>query len=339
VDRASPLRHPFLALVGLPSAIRPRTGDGDRGILTKGQTVSSGNDGGRWLRPLPLSGSESHRASGGIFKRGTCLVQPDVKLSQLVHRRPPGVTTHQWNSALRTRFDFVVCDARGYAPLFAVEFDDPAGRRADSERDERMKNAVCDAVGLELLRIESATLRPGSDGRRIVEYVIDARTFMESTLEREEASDLLPDGPLNYRDIIGRLPDGRSGFVNDLGALARVAAVDAYAGRQLTDPIIRGLHVCWKDGPAEGWAWVEVRDRRCIFERARLWQHRFSCGVDPGRLAEDLATAAIGQWLKTLGTAEPVLRDRADIKHAFEELRLRREEMENGFAFDHLCFG
>ncbi len=117
--------------------------------------------------------------------------------------------------------------------------------------------------------------------------------------------------PIGYRDIIGRLPDGRSGFVNDLGAVARVAAVDAYASRQLTDPIIRGLHVCWKNGPAEGWAWLEVRNGLCIFERTRVWQHRFSCGVDPGRLAEDLAVAAIGERLKLLSTAEPELHEKA----------------------------
>jgi hypothetical protein len=300
--------------------------------------VDTGIDDGPWLRPiLTPSEHEARIARGEIFERGGCVVQPDLKLSQITRRRPPGVTAHQWSSAIRTRFDFVVCDAVSYAPAFVVEFTDPVGRTAEAQRVDRMTNAVCEAIGLEMLRIESSVLRPDTHGRRIVEYVIDARTFQDTATDPAE-QEPTADGPLSYRDILGRLPDGRSGFVNDLGAVARATAVDAYASRQLADPIIRGLHLCWKDGPAEGWGWLDVRDGSCIFERIRIWQHRFSCGVDPAKLAEDLAAAAIGERLKLLGTAEPVLHDKEQLGRDLAELRLRRDEMENGFAFEHISF-
>jgi hypothetical protein len=276
-------------------------------------------------------------ARGDIFERAGYLVQPDRKLGQVLHRRPPGITTHQWSSAARTHLAFVVCDARTCAPVFAVELYDPAGRVPEAQRGDRMTSAVCEAAGLQLLRIESSALRLGSYARRVVEYVIDARAFADAARDQETPG-LLSEEPQSYRDILGRLPDGRTGFVNDLGSVARAAAVDAYASRQLVDPIIRGLHVCWKNGPAEGWGWLEVREGLCIFERTRIWQHHFCGGIDPGRLAEDLAAAAIGECLKTLDTVEPVLREKDLLARDFDELRLRGDEMENGFGFDHIFF-
>jgi hypothetical protein len=81
-----------------------------------------------------------------------------------------------------------------------------------------------------------------------------------------------------------------------------------------------------------------VRDGLCVFERTRIWQHHFSCGVDPGRLAEDLAVAAIGERLKTLDTIELPLREKERLGHDLDELRLRRGEMENGFELAHVSF-
>lgn len=300
--------------------------------------AGSGNEVGRWLRPVLTSSEHADRLTRGeVFERAGRVVQPDRRLSQIVHRRPPGITAHQWSSAIRTRLDFVVCDPGSYAPDFAVALTEPVGRAPDAERGERMTRTVCEALGLRLLRIESSAPRPGSYGRRIIEYVIDARAFLAAVSDPEPAGPLT-DEPLNYRDIVGRLPDGRSGFVNDLGAVARVAAVDAYVSRRLADPIIRGLHVRWRNGPAEGWAWVEVRDGHYLFERTRIWQVRFTCGVEPGQFAEDLAVAGIGERLKTLDVAEPVLHDREDLGRELDQLRLRRGDLEHAFAYDHISF-
>ncbi|MFI6763289.1 DUF2726 domain-containing protein [Micromonospora sp. NPDC050417] len=299
--------------------------------------VDTGIGADLWLRPISTPSEHPARlARGEVFERGGCVVQPDWKLSQITRRRPPGITAHQWSSAIRTQLAFVVGDPYSFAPTFAVEVTDKVGRGPEVNRDDRMTNAVCAAVGLQLMRVESATLRGGGNGRRIVDYVLDARAFRD-TAEVDEA-DSSGAAPLSYRDIVGRLPDGRSGYVNDLGAVARAAAVDAYASRQLADPIIRSLYVSWADGPAEGWAWLEVRAGHFFFERVRLWEQGFSCGVDPGRLVEDLAVAAVGEQLKRLGDAEPVLYARDQLGRDLAALRARQDELADGFAFAHISF-
>lgn len=298
---------------------------------------------GRLLRPVPEQPRPADPAGPpDDAQRAGCVVRTDRKLGQVVHRRPSGVTPRQWNSATRTHLDFVVCDAATLRPVFAVEFDDPDQPDPDRQRNERMKRAVCAAVGLELLTIESATLRPDRHGRRIVDYLVDARAYHQVITGglAPEASDPMGETigtALGYRDIVGRLPDGRTGFVNDLGALARVMAVEAYVDRRLVDPILRGLHVRWQDGPAEGWGWVDAGTGRCLFERVRLWRYGFSCGVDLGRLAEDLAATAIGERLRGAETDHDlVVHDKNHLTGEFERLTSRRHEMEGGFGFDHV---
>jgi hypothetical protein len=362
--------------------------------------VTAGNDMGQWLRPVLTRDEHADRAARGeVFERAGCVVQPGRKLSQVVQRRPPGITGHQWSSAIRAELDFVVCEAAGYAPAFAVVLVDPADRSADSDRVDRMTNTVCEAVGLELLRIESPVLRRAGHGRRIVEYVIDARAFRDATATDPATpghpgpggvtgpggagpggagpggagpggagpggagpggADLVgvdpdwPDGPPpGYRDIVGRLPDGRRGCVNDLGATARAAAVEAYVDRRVADPIIRDLHVDWRNGPAEGWAWLRAGEDRFLYERVRLWQHGFSCGVEPGRLAADLAVAAIGERLRheahradladradlaLPGRADLALPGRADLARELDRLLSRRAELATPYAFEHVSF-
>ncbi|MDG4787452.1 DUF2726 domain-containing protein [Micromonospora sp. WMMD1102] len=277
-------------------------------------------------------------AGDGGFERAGLVVRPGQRLGQLVPRRPEGITGNQWNVASRQAFDFVVCDPAGRAAPFAVELVDASVRTAQTQRDERARHAVCEAVGLQLLRISSATLQPATHGRRIVEYVVDARAFLAATGDPAEYAELAPDAPRGYRDIVGRLPDGSSGHVNDLGAVARTIAVDAYVNRELVDPILRSLRLDWRDGSAEGWAWLQVRPGAYLFERVVIWQHRFSCGVEPGRLAEDLATLAVGERLRLRESVELPSTDRDRLAGELDGLHRRRDELVNPYAFAHVSF-
>ncbi|MGC4806452.1 DUF2726 domain-containing protein [Micromonospora sp. DT233] len=293
--------------------------------------TSTESDEGLW-RPVAASANR-----GPLVARGGQLVYPARRLGELLHGRPPGVTGHQWSAASREGFDHVVCAAATGRPVFVVEVGPPTSPGSARQRVERMKNAVCAAVGLPVLRIASPTLRAADHGRRIVEYVIDARGYADLLRAEPGYGDPGEGEPVAFRDIVGRLPDGRTGQVNDLGALARVAAVEAYVSRRLVDPIVRGLHVRWADGSVEGWSWVQVRPDQCLVERVWLWEQRFSCGMPPGRFAEDLAAVAVGERLRGLDGGEPELISREQLDRDVRQLRQRRGEMRDGFGFDHLC--
>jgi hypothetical protein len=269
--------------------------------------------------------------STGDFERAGRAVRTGRRLGQIVARRPPGTTGHQWQVASRARLDFVVGDPRTGRPDFAVVLANP-GADAEAARTDRATDAVCSAVGLGLLRVESRTLRPEPHGRRIVEYVLDARAFAAGSADADADADASP----SFREIVGRLPDGRDGAVNDLGALARAAAIEAYAGRLLADPLLRGLRVQWRSGPAEGWGWLDVRDGECLFERVVLHPRRMSCGVEPDRFAEDLAALAVGERLRALADGGTALDPRPRLAADLDGLRRRRDELVAP-AVDHIC--
>ncbi|MFI6264833.1 DUF2726 domain-containing protein [Micromonospora sp. NPDC051006] len=294
--------------------------------------TSTGSGDGSLLRALPTAGGRA-----AVLTRAGHRVHAGHRVSELVQGRPPGITGHQWSAAGREGFDFVVCAADSGLPVVAVEIGPAAPAGSAAQRAERMKNAVTAAAGLPVLRIESPTLRAADHGRRLVEYVLDARGYAEATGGPAATGDPDEPAPVGFREILGRLPDGRTGHVNDLGALARAAAVEAYVARRLSDPIVRGLHVRWADGPAEGWSWVEARPGVCLVERVSVWEHRFSCGIDPARLAEDLAAVAVGERLRDLATDEATLTPREALDADIRGLSARRDELVDGFAFDHLC--
>ncbi|RKN40640.1 hypothetical protein [Micromonospora endolithica] len=286
--------------------------------------TGSGDGTGSGLRTLPVPAGRAPLAT-----RGGLVVHGAHRLGDLVRRRPAGITGNQWGSAIRESYDLVVADADGRLQLAAEIGPEPgAGQRA-----ERTKTAVAGAAGLPVLRIGSATLTAAEHGRTVVGYVLDAAAYAERVAGIEPGDD----PPVGFRDIPGRLPDGRTGPVNDLGALARAGAVEAYVEGRLVDPILRGLHVRWTGGPAEGWAWVEVRPGGFLVERVTVAEHRFSAGLDPARFAEDLAALAVGARLRTPEPGGPTLVDRAVLRTRIRGLAARRDEMVAGFAFDHLC--
>ncbi|MEU8424648.1 DUF2726 domain-containing protein [Micromonospora sp. NPDC048835] len=288
--------------------------------------TSIGSDERGWLRAVP---AETGRDEP-LCRAGHRILAAR-RLSDLVHGRPPGVTGSQWTSASRASFDYVVYAADTGRPVVAVEIGPVPSAGSPEQRVERLKDAVSAAAGLPVLRIGSPTLRAVEHGRRLVEYVIDARAYAAGGADAADTD--AP--PVGFRDILGRLPDGRTGPVNDLGALTRAAAVEAYVAGQVADPIVRGLHVRWVDGPVQGWSWVQVRPDACLVEQVSVTEHRFSCGVDAARLAEDLAAVAVGERLRQNAVAD--LPPRAEWTARIAALSQRRHELVGGFAFDHLC--
>ncbi|MDG4810224.1 hypothetical protein O7634_26015 [Micromonospora sp. WMMD1120] len=285
--------------------------------------TSTGSDGRGWLRAAPADAGRD-----APLERAGHRVVAARRLSDLVQGRPPGVTGSQWSSASRATFDVVVYAADTGRPVVAVQIGPVPAPGSAEQRVQRLTDAVGAAVGLPVLRIGSSALRAAEHGRRLVEYVLDARAYAAGGAGEDPA-------PVGFRDILGRLPDGRTGPVNDLGALARAAAVEAYVAGRISDPIVRGLHVRWADGPAQGWSWAQVRPDACLVERVSVTEQRFSCGIDAARLAEDLATVAVGERLR--GSVTGDLLPRAELTAQIADLGRRRDELVGGFAFDHLC--
>jgi len=290
-------------------------------------------------RPLLTPAERRARATlEEIFAHSGSLILPGIKLSRVITHKPPGISASQWDYATRAHFDFVVCDAASYVPDFAVELDDFSHLRPEAQRRDRIKDALCEAANFGLLRIESSAFDRGPGGRRLVEYLIDARGYTRAFGEAQDRGHVPADEIGDYRSIIEPLPGGGFGFVNDLGAPARLLAQAASAAGQVEGHAIGETSFAWKNGWSEAWAWLHVRGDFHLFERVRLRSFQFACGFGPENLAEDLAAAAVGQRLGRLGSGDPVLVRRDQMARRLERLRARRDELAYAFTLDEARF-
>lgn len=88
------------------------------------------------------------------------------RLADVVDIDRSGLSNEEYAYALKAHLDFVLAGAPNGQAFFAVEFDepyhdtDPAARRRDA-----MKNAICERLGLPLLRIDADYLRRIQDFR------------------------------------------------------------------------------------------------------------------------------------------------------------------------------
>jgi hypothetical protein len=68
-----------------------------------------------------------------------------------------GISDADFRFALRSHFDFVVCDTE-HTPLFAVEFDGPSHDKPEQARRDIQKNSLCERFQFPILRINARYL-------------------------------------------------------------------------------------------------------------------------------------------------------------------------------------
>ena len=292
-------------------------------------------------RPL-LSANErpAERVLQEVGERHGFRIFPQVKLSQVIHDLPPGLTNREWNYATRATFDFVVCHAETLIPDFAVELDDGTHWQASVRQRDRMKDTICERAGFELLRIEAQHLVEGPLGRRLLEYLIDARDYCRNIYDLQQQGSLPWDEIFDYRLVADGMSDGHINYVNDLTGPTIRAVRAAYERGLLSECIVHTLSFDWSSGWSEAWAWIKVRDALFLFASTRVRSYSmFFCSISPDDLAADLSTAVIGAQVVADKQNEPALVTAEAIGDKWAHLRARRQYLRDPEFLDHLHWG
>jgi hypothetical protein len=265
------------------------------------------------------------------------VVCPHVKLSDVINERPEGVDAATWSYATRAHFDFVVVD-RDTRPVFAVEIDGLSHADPGVQRLDRMKDRLVEASDFELLRIGVQHLDAGPRGRRLIEYLIDARQFMEAAWTSGYAeSD--PYFDPDYRSIIDRDGNGRLSFVNHLSEPGRRRAFALFKEGVIPRCVIETVHFAWRSGWSEAWAWLGVGEGLWLFEKAQVRDFgRFLCGIAPFELAEDLAAGGVGDALERFLAGEPAAVRPTQMQRDLDAVLTQRHLIEDTFHLDHCRF-
>jgi Protein of unknown function (DUF2726) len=80
-----------------------------------------------------------------------------VRIADVLPIENSGISDADFRFALRSHFDFVVCDAE-HTPLFAVEFDGPSHDKPEQARRDIQKNGLCERFQFPILRINARYL-------------------------------------------------------------------------------------------------------------------------------------------------------------------------------------
>jgi hypothetical protein len=130
-------------------------------------------------------------------------VFPKVRVADALEADWSGLTKAEYGYALRAHFDFLIAGQDTKA-LFAVEFDGPHHENNPKTiaRDE-LKRAVCDKLGLPLLRLDADYLRRRVGKFSLLGWLTEVWFMQEAFYAAQEAGSVPFDEPFIYSNILG----------------------------------------------------------------------------------------------------------------------------------------
>ncbi len=157
-------------------------------------------------RRKPILINEYEKATDAALQdaalRSGARVFPKVRVADALEISHSGLTNDEYSYALKAHFDFVVAQD-GKPPAFAVEFDG-AGHASDvaAIMNDNLKDAICEKLGMPLLRIDSGYLR--RVGRfTLVGWLAEVWFLSEDFYAAQERGEVPFDEPFCWFAILG----------------------------------------------------------------------------------------------------------------------------------------
>lgn len=211
------------------------------------------------------------------------------------------LTGRERNFTFTAHFDFIAADAATSLPILAIEYDD-ARHRTDPEQRERdkIKDRLCQAAGLPMLRVDSQFAR--REGRwRVLGYILEMHEVGKAFHAAQQAGQVPWDEPFIHNLIIDMSNSSRPTFTG----------LDQAALERLSD--LRGAGTI---GPYGGW-WRDVDgqiEACCVldllngqFISSLVSIRKFAIeGISARAVADELATAELGWLMQRYEAGEPV---------------------------------
>lgn len=270
-------------------------------------------------------------------------VFPKVRVADALDVHSSGLTDHEFRYALQAHFDFVI-SGQDSRVLFAVEFDGPYHETDPKTiaRDD-LKRAVCDKLGLPLLRIDADYLRRRVGRFSLLGWLAEVWFMQEAFYGAQESGSAPFDEPFIYSNILGfgYMDGSRFVEIDSLEPEEQVRLLIEHQGRIVVhrpyDPflpyrasIVRSYKkgVCQRPVPEEvtgtdpqgyevALAVLPVAPDQVIVGRSRVRSFMFP-PVSPGELAVELSMVDAAKNLKLYseGKYRPSSERHADLLRA-----------------------
>lgn len=189
--------------------------------------------------------NRSEDATFSELRRVTDLaVYPKVRVADVLPIEASGIAPSLYTYALKAHFDFIVA-RHDHTPVFAVEFDGPSHRTPAQKLRDEMKNALCEAFELPLLRINSDYLSRRYNDRTLLAWIVEVYEIAIAFDEAQRRGDIPEEegfDPINLSITTGSRTES---FPYMIGRQARDQLTSWYESGRVHDRISSG--VIWRD--------------------------------------------------------------------------------------------
>lgn len=240
-------------------------------------------------------------------------VFPKARLASALNIDRSGLNDREYRYALKAELDFVVAEGESGKPCFAVEFDEPHHSTDPVTIDrDRIKNSICDRLGLPLLRIGADFLKERRQ-QALVGWILEVFFLEREFTAMQERGQIAYDEPFMYSSIFepGKPGAGPFGITMALDSEARglmswVFSKESGSPRHVPEQMSTrnfGGEPCKE---LESFCVFELNEGRFIIGYAKLRNFGYFGGVSAWELVNDLAVADCGDKLRLYRKAEGV---------------------------------
>lgn len=270
-------------------------------------------------RRQPLLVNEGEFRTDGALREAAAEVgygvHTKVRIADALTIDRSGLTAEAYGYALRAHFDWVVTDLETTKPEFAVEFDGDSHRNEVVRHRDGLKDAICDRLGLPLLRIDRAGWRP-TIRRTVIGYLVESWALWRAFDEAQERGIIPLDEVFEPWAVIEGVDENGNVRWRDMAAPTRaLVARLGQAGRLVSPSPWYAFRSGRPEDPdhAEAFAWVDVPGGKIIVGHALIRAYSFPAVLDMD-LADDLAHLDLGAKISRLTEGDAsVLQDPATV--------------------------
>jgi hypothetical protein len=235
---------------------------------------------------------EALREAGAALGYG---VHAKVRVADALSIDRSGLSDEEYSCALRSHFDWLVTDLATTVPEFAVEFDGASHGKAIVRHQDRLKDAICERLGLPLLRVDRSGLRP-TIRRTVIWYLVESWSIWRGFIEAQEKGIIPLDEIFEPWMVIDAVDEQGNIRWRDMAAPTRILVERLWGAGKVASP---GPSYVYRSGRphdpdhAEAYAWVRTKNGSVIVGHARIRAYSFPAVLDFD-LADDLAHLELG---------------------------------------------
>ncbi len=226
--------------------------------------------------------------------RNNARVYAKVRIADTLDMDRSGISNDLYSYGLKAHFDFVVADDADM-PLFAVEYDGPTHFDARTVERDRMKNELCERLGLPLARVRDEHIFKQVRGIDYLTWLSEFYFGFQSLLRAQEEgtfpADELPDPMLFFSHpyLPGRFPL----FIS---AHARTSLIRLHSKKLTREDIPMVLRGDDQAGRTNVLLLLQLADGSMVSSASSIYLHWF--GICPGEAAEEIAIVNLESLVK-----------------------------------------